>query len=68
MVPIYHLLTHMGSKGHLSNYYKIKVRSGSEDASRRLIDTYESKLCFPAPQEQLHHRFPISISVITLTF
>ncbi|ORY09296.1 hypothetical protein BCR34DRAFT_625833 [Clohesyomyces aquaticus] len=36
-----HLLTHIASKGHLSHYYKIKVRSGSEDASRRLIEAYD---------------------------
>ncbi|KAF2266385.1 hypothetical protein CC78DRAFT_156138 [Lojkania enalia] len=36
-----HLLTHIASKGHLSNYYKVKVRSGTEDASRRLIETYD---------------------------
>jgi hypothetical protein len=36
-----HLLTHIASKGHLSNYYKVKVRSGSEEASRRLIEAYD---------------------------
>ncbi|OCL01592.1 hypothetical protein AOQ84DRAFT_218117 [Glonium stellatum] len=36
-----HLLTHIASKGHLSHYYKVKVRSGTEDASRRLIETYD---------------------------
>ncbi|KAF2133945.1 hypothetical protein P153DRAFT_330604 [Dothidotthia symphoricarpi CBS 119687] len=36
-----HLLTHVSSKGHLSNYYKVKVRSTNEDASRRLVDAYD---------------------------
>ena len=36
-----HLLTHIASKGHLSHYYKVKVRSGSEEASRRVIDSYD---------------------------
>ncbi|KAF2810528.1 uncharacterized protein BDZ99DRAFT_387166 [Mytilinidion resinicola] len=36
-----HLLTHIASKGHLSHYYKVKVRSSSEDASRRLIEAYD---------------------------
>ncbi|UPX17886.1 uncharacterized protein EKO05_0008213 [Ascochyta rabiei] len=36
-----HLLTHIASKGHLSHYYKVKVRSTHEDASRRIIDTYD---------------------------
>ncbi|KAF2280699.1 uncharacterized protein EI97DRAFT_471648 [Westerdykella ornata] len=36
-----HLLTHIASKGHLSNYYKVKVRSSTEDASRRLIEAYD---------------------------
>ncbi|KAJ4370521.1 hypothetical protein N0V83_005042 [Neocucurbitaria cava] len=36
-----HLLTHIASKGHLSNYYKVKVRSTHEAASRLLIDAYD---------------------------
>lgn len=36
-----HLLTHIASKGHLSNYYKVKVRSSHEDASRRIIEAYD---------------------------
>ncbi|KAF2222196.1 hypothetical protein BDZ85DRAFT_283303 [Elsinoe ampelina] len=36
-----HLLTHIASKAHLSTYYKIKVRSAQEAASRSLIDEYD---------------------------
>ena len=36
-----HLLTHIASKGHLSNYYKVKVRSTNEEASRQLIEAYD---------------------------
>jgi hypothetical protein len=36
-----HLLTHIASKGHLSNYYKIKVRSSSELDSRSVIEAYD---------------------------
>ncbi|KAF1953946.1 hypothetical protein CC80DRAFT_595490 [Byssothecium circinans] len=36
-----HLLTHIASKGHLSHYYKEKVRASNDDASRRLIDAYD---------------------------
>ena len=36
-----HLLTHVASKGHLSNYYKIKVRSSSDDVSRRQVEMYD---------------------------
>ncbi|KAF4552400.1 Hypothetical protein D9617_10g073810 [Elsinoe fawcettii] len=36
-----HLLTHIASKAHLSTYYKIKVRSAQESASRALIDEYD---------------------------
>ncbi|KAF2206075.1 hypothetical protein GQ43DRAFT_2754 [Delitschia confertaspora ATCC 74209] len=36
-----HLLTHIASKGHLSYYYKVKVRSGSEEASRKLVESYD---------------------------
>jgi hypothetical protein len=36
-----HLLTHISSKGHLSNYYKAKVRSTQEDDARRLVQAYD---------------------------
>lgn len=36
-----HLLTHIASKGHLSHYYKVKVRSGNEEGSKQLIDAYD---------------------------
>jgi hypothetical protein len=36
-----HLLTHIASKGHLSNYYKVKVRSSSETESRSVIEAYD---------------------------
>lgn len=39
---ISHLLTHIASKGHLSHYYKTKVRSSNEEASRILIDEYDA--------------------------
>lgn len=37
-----HLLTHIASKGHLSTYYKIKVRASHDDASRQLIVDYDA--------------------------
>ncbi|KAL8694179.1 MAG: hypothetical protein Q9218_001122 [Villophora microphyllina] len=38
---ISHLLTHIGSKGHLSHYFKAQVR-GRQDASvRQQLDTYD---------------------------
>ncbi|GAB7357230.1 hypothetical protein MBLNU459_g8210t1 [Dothideomycetes sp. NU459] len=36
-----HLLTHIASKGHLSTYYKVKVRSATEEECRRLIEGYD---------------------------
>jgi len=36
-----HLLTHIASKGHLSHYYKLKVRSGTEPDSRELVEEYD---------------------------
>ncbi|KAF1971460.1 hypothetical protein BU23DRAFT_182734 [Bimuria novae-zelandiae CBS 107.79] len=36
-----HLLTHIASKGHLSNYYKVKVRSGNDEAARRVVESYD---------------------------
>jgi hypothetical protein len=36
-----HLLTHIGSKGHLSNYYKHKVRAANDMNCRRMIQDYD---------------------------
>ncbi|KAI5196888.1 hypothetical protein E4T39_07582 [Aureobasidium subglaciale] len=36
-----HLLTHISSKAHLSTYYKLKVRSGSDDADRQSVEHYD---------------------------
>ncbi|CAD0111630.1 unnamed protein product [Aureobasidium uvarum] len=36
-----HLLTHISSKAHLSTYYKLKVRSGSDDAARQSVERYD---------------------------
>ncbi|KAI9814797.1 MAG: hypothetical protein M1827_003063 [Pycnora praestabilis] len=36
-----HLLTHVASKAHLSHYYKIKVRSGTESAARDQLSSYD---------------------------
>ncbi|KAF1355501.1 hypothetical protein BDV97DRAFT_106156 [Delphinella strobiligena] len=37
-----HLLTHIASKSHLSTYYKIKVKAGTEEMSRRIIEEYDT--------------------------
>ena len=36
-----HLLTHIASKGHLSHYYKVKVRSSTEPQAAEQIDAYD---------------------------
>ncbi|KAF2669720.1 hypothetical protein BT63DRAFT_267650 [Microthyrium microscopicum] len=36
-----HLLTHIGSKGHLSNYYRKKVRSAAHDDDRADVAAYD---------------------------
>ncbi|KAL8928189.1 MAG: hypothetical protein Q9208_001899 [Pyrenodesmia sp. 3 TL-2023] len=38
---ISHLLTHVGSKGHLSHYFKAQVRAPQNSAVRQQLDTYE---------------------------
>ena len=38
---ISHLLTHVGSKGHLSHYFKAQVRSRQEPSVRRQLDIYD---------------------------
>lgn len=38
---ISHLLTHIASKGHLSTYYKYKIRAAQEDECRRLVEEYD---------------------------
>lgn len=37
-----HLLTHIASKGHLSTYYKIKVKAGQDESSRNMIEDYDT--------------------------
>lgn len=37
-----HLLTHIASKSHLSNYFKLKVKSDSDAASKILLDEYNT--------------------------
>lgn len=36
-----HLLTHIASKGHLSNYYKLKIKSTSDGAAQRVTEEYD---------------------------
>ncbi|KAL9030425.1 MAG: hypothetical protein Q9196_001457 [Gyalolechia fulgens] len=38
---ISHLLTHVGSKGHLSHYFKAQVRGGQDPATRNQLDIYD---------------------------
>ena len=36
-----HLLTHISSKAHLSTYYKLKIRSGSDEDARQTVEHYD---------------------------
>lgn len=36
-----HLLTHVQSKGHLSQYYKLKIKAGSDTVARQVIDEFD---------------------------
>ncbi|KAI9780915.1 MAG: hypothetical protein M1835_004386 [Candelina submexicana] len=36
-----HLLTHVSSKAHLSNYYKVRVRGGTEPDAREQVAAYD---------------------------
>jgi hypothetical protein len=36
-----HLLTHISSKAHLSTYYKLKIRSGSDGNARQSVEHYD---------------------------
>lgn len=38
---ISHLLTHVGSKGHLSHYFKLQVRSRQDPAARKQLVAYD---------------------------
>lgn len=38
---ISHLLTHVGSKGHLSHYFKAQVRGGQDATARNQLDIYD---------------------------
>jgi len=36
-----HLLTHISSKAHLSTYYKLKIRSSSDENARQTVEHYD---------------------------
>lgn len=36
-----HLLTHVASKGHLSQYYKLKVKASRDASAQVIIDVYD---------------------------
>jgi hypothetical protein len=36
-----HLLTHIASKGHLSHYYKLKIRAGADPNARIIVEEYD---------------------------
>ena len=36
-----HLLTHVASKQHLSNYFKLRVRVATDPAAQRDVDDYD---------------------------
>lgn len=39
---ISHLLTHVASKGHLSNQFKLKVRASTDEAARKLVEDFDN--------------------------
>lgn len=39
---ISHLLTHVASKGHLSNYFKMKVKADQDPAAKDTLDEYDA--------------------------
>jgi hypothetical protein len=51
-----HLLTHVGSKGHLSHYYKTKIKGGSDPRSRALVDQYDQWYTDWGIDELMHER------------
>jgi hypothetical protein len=51
-----HLLTHVGSKGHLSHYYKTKIQGGSDARARALIDQYDQWYTDWGIDELMHER------------
>lgn len=54
-----HLLTHIASKGHLSTYYKIKVKAASEEASRQTIDQYDAWYAHWEIEEHMSERMTL---------
>jgi hypothetical protein len=39
---ISHLLTHIASKGHLSSYFKMKVKADQDPAAKCTLDEYDA--------------------------
>ncbi|KAF2092786.1 hypothetical protein NA57DRAFT_81934 [Rhizodiscina lignyota] len=54
-----HLLTHIASKGHLSQYYRLKVKSGSDETSRVLVDQFDHWYRQYGVEELMHERMNI---------
>lgn len=40
-----HLLTHVGSKGHLSHYYKLKLKANHDLDAQEAIEIYDQWYC-----------------------
>ena len=59
---ISHLLTHVGSKGHLSHYFKAQVRSRQEPAVRRELDIYDRWYDQHQIEKLLSHRMVLKES------
>jgi len=53
---ISHLLTHVGSKGHLSNYYRTKIQAASDAVLAAIINTYDQWYTDWGIDELMHER------------
>lgn len=51
-----HLLTHIASKGHLSHYFKLKVRSTQDQEARDQVDAYDAWYSHWNVENLMHER------------
>jgi hypothetical protein len=56
---ISHLLTHVASKGHLSNYFKMKVKADEDPVAKRTLDYYDAWYDENNLQELLRERMAL---------
>jgi hypothetical protein len=63
-----HLLTHISSKAHLSTYYKLKIRSSSDENARQSVEHYDIESSMSDRMKHKDERKKIKTGTYLLVF